>query len=107
MIALKQFQSLVLAFLAIPSAAISGEPAKPAPILDRLQRSEDVADAPLSMRSRARPPTNALAAWQKEFAAKLTTLLGPHPAPPMKWKTTVVSVKEFDDPSPRRAAADG
>src|SRR5262249_7647554 len=35
-------------------------------------------------------------AWQKEFAAKLKSLLGPH-APPAQWKTTVVSVKEFDD----------
>jgi dienelactone hydrolase len=71
----------------------AGEPAKPAPILDRLKR--DIADAPLSMRFKGTTADECVA-WQKEFAAKLTTLLGPH-APPVKWKTTVVTVKDFDD----------
>lgn len=35
-------------------------------------------------------------AWQKAFASKLKESLGPH-TPPMKWKATVVTVKEFDD----------
>ena len=35
-------------------------------------------------------------AWQKDFAAKLKTLLKPH-EPPTTWKTIVVSVKDFAD----------
>jgi dienelactone hydrolase len=34
--------------------------------------------------------------WQKDFALKLKTLLGPH-EPPTKWKTMVTSVKDLDD----------
>jgi dienelactone hydrolase len=69
------------------------EPAKLPSINDRLK--QDVADAPLSMRFKGATADDCLA-WQKDFAAKLKSLLGPH-APPTKWKTTVVSVKEFDD----------
>lgn len=55
----------------------------------------DVAAAPLAMRFKG-TTADECRAWQKEFAAKLKTLLGPH-APPAKWKATEVSVKKFDD----------
>src|ERR1017187_8826583 len=79
-----------LAFVPIISA---GEPAKLPSINDRLK--QDVADAPLSMRFKG-TTADECRAWQKDFAAKLKTLLGPH-TPPAKWKTIVVSVKDFDD----------
>lgn len=72
---------------------IAGEPTKVAPIGERLKK--DVADAPLSMRFKGTTADEARA-WQKDFTAKLKSLLGPH-TPPAKWKTTAVSVKEFDD----------
>jgi dienelactone hydrolase len=71
----------------------AGEPAKLPSINERLK--QDVADAPLAMRFKG-TTADECRAWQKDFGAKLKTLLGPH-APPSKWKTTVVSVKEFDD----------
>ncbi len=84
--------SMVLILLA-QCAVHAGGPAKVAPINERLKK--DVADAPLSLRFKGTTAEDCKA-WQKDFAAKLKTLLGPH-APPAKWKTTVVSVKEFDD----------
>ena len=72
---------------------LAGEPAKVPPINERLK--QDVAAAPLSMRFKGTTADDSHA-WQKDFTAKLKTLLGPH-TPPAKWQTTVVSVKEFDD----------
>ncbi len=71
----------------------AGEPAKLPSINDRLK--QDVAAAPLSMRFKG-ATADECRGWQKDFAAKLKTLLGPH-MPPAKWKMAVVSVKEFDD----------
>ena len=82
---------LVLLFL--PMMAHAGEPAKAPPINERLKK--DVAAAPLTMRFKG-TSADECRAWQQAFAAKLKVLLGPH-APPAKWTTTVVSVKEFDD----------
>lgn len=62
-------------------------------IIERLK--QDVVNAPLSMRFKA-TSADECNAWQKDFASKLRTLLGPH-TPPAKWKTTVVSIKELDD----------
>jgi dienelactone hydrolase len=66
--------------------------AKVPPVNERLK--QDVAAAPLSMRFKG-TTADECRAWQKEFAGKLKSLLGPH-APPAKWKTSVVSSKEFD-----------
>ena len=63
------------------------------PILERLKH--DVDAAPLSLRFQGGNADDCHA-WQKTFSAKLSALLGPH-APPTKWKTIVVSLKEFDD----------
>lgn len=63
------------------------------PVTDRLKK--EVADAPLSLRFKGTTADDARA-WQKDFAAQLRSLLGPH-LPPTKWKTTVVSVNEYDD----------
>ena len=81
------------AILLAPLALNAGEPAKIAPIAERLKH--DVENASLTMRFKGTTAEDCRA-WQKDFAAKLRTLLGPH-APPAKWKTTVVSVKEVDD----------
>jgi dienelactone hydrolase len=77
----------------MPFALHAGEPAKVSPINERLKT--DVENAALSMRFKG-TSADECRAWQKDFAAKLKTLLGPH-APPAKWQTQVVSVKEFDD----------
>jgi dienelactone hydrolase len=69
------------------------EPARAVPINDWLKQA--VADAPLSMRFKGTSADEACV-WQKEFAAKLNTLLGPH-APPAKWKTIVVQTWKLDD----------
>jgi dienelactone hydrolase len=71
----------------------AGEPTKLPPINERLRL--DVANAPLTMRFKG-TTADECRAWQKDFAAKLKTLLGSH-APPAKWKTVVQSIKEFDD----------
>jgi dienelactone hydrolase len=73
-----------------PIAQIGGQSL---PIHDRLKK--DVADAPLSLRFKG-STAEECRAWQKEFGAKLKSLLGPH-APPARWKTTEVSVKTLDD----------
>lgn len=77
----------------IPADCINAQTAKIPSINDRLK--QDAADAPLAMRFRG-TTADECHAWQKDFGAKLKVLLGPH-APPAMWKTTVVSVKEFDD----------
>ena len=71
----------------------AGEPPKLPSINERLK--QDVADAALSMRFKGTTADDCRV-WQKDFAAKLRTLLGRH-TPPAQWKTTIVSVKEFDD----------
>src|SRR4029077_15511780 len=71
----------------------AGETTKVPPNNDRLRL--DVEAAPLTMRFKGGTADDC-GIWQRDFAAKLKTLLGPH-TPPAKWKTTVVSVKEFDD----------
>src|SRR5688572_32988825 len=73
--------------------AQSSESAKLPPINERLKK--DVADASLAMRFKG-TSADECRAWQKEFAAKLKALLGPH-APPTQWKATVISTKELDD----------
>ncbi len=80
--------ALTLALL-LPAHAFG----QPAPINERLKK--DVADAALSLRFKGTTADDC-SAWQKEFAAKLKTLLGLH-APPANWKTLVVSVKDLDD----------
>jgi dienelactone hydrolase len=83
---------LVAIFVAVQTV-VASEPTKVPPINDRLKK--DVADAPLAMRFKGSSAEDCRI-WQKEFATKLNALLGPH-TPPAKWKTTVVSVKDFDD----------
>jgi len=83
----------ILATLLISGAAHAGGPAKAPTIGERLKK--DVANAPLSLCFKG-TTADECRAWQKEFTAKLKTLLGPH-APPAKWKTSTVSVKELDD----------
>lgn len=71
----------------------AGEPAKLPPINERLKKN--VGAAALSLRFKGTTADDCRA-WQKEFAAKLKTLLGPH-ASPASWKALVVSVKDLDD----------
>jgi dienelactone hydrolase len=84
---------LVLLLVASSVHPLAGEPPKLPSINERLK--QDVADAALSMRFKGTTADDCRV-WQKDFAAKLRTLLGPH-TPPAQWKTTVVSVKAFDD----------
>ena len=85
---------ILASLLALPMALHAGEPAKLPSINERLKL--DVASAsPLTLRFKGSTAEEAHA-WQKDFSAKLKSLLGPH-APPAKWKTEVISVKEFDD----------
>ena len=84
---------LVVVGLMFSLGAHAGEPTKLPPINERLKH--DVENAPLTMRFKGASADDCRA-WQKDFAARLRTLLGRH-TPPAQWKTTVVSVKEFDD----------
>ncbi len=77
----------------IQTSIHAGEPAKAPPIGERLKA--DIAAAPLTMQFKGETADDCKA-WQKEFSAKLKTLLGPH-APPAKWKTIVVKSTELDD----------
>jgi dienelactone hydrolase len=52
-------------------------------------------EAPLALEFRARTEAECRA-WQKEFAAKLRSLLGPH-LPPTDWKTEVERTVELKD----------
>ncbi|HZZ77714.1 MAG TPA: alpha/beta hydrolase family protein [Gemmataceae bacterium] len=83
----------VILTLTVASSAFGGEPAKAPSINERLKA--DVDAAPLSLRFKGTTADDCKA-WQNEFAAKLRSLLGPH-APPAKWQTQIVSIKEFDD----------
>ena len=69
------------------------DPAKPGAINERLKQEVD--NAPLTMRFKG-TTADECRAWQKGFTSKLKALLGPH-TPPAKWKTSLISVKEFDD----------
>lgn len=62
-------------------------------INERLKAEVDA--AALAMRFKG-TSADECRAWQKDFTAKLKALLGPH-APPAKWQTEQISVKEFDD----------
>lgn len=86
-------RKLAIFLLAIPIHVHAGEKTKAPPINERLKL--DVKDAALSMRFKG-GTADECNAWQRDFTAKLKTLLGPH-TPPAKWKTTIVSVKDFDD----------
>lgn len=85
----------VLSVLLLSPLAVCQDknPDKPVPIRDWLLRS--VEDAPLSMRFQG-ANANECRAWQKEFAGKLRTLLGPH-LPPTQWKSIVRNTTELDD----------
>lgn len=72
--------SALLPFLPAIAAAQS------LPINDRLK--QDVASAPLSLRFKG-TTADECRAWQREFSAKLKSLLGPH-TPPATWKATEV-----------------
>jgi len=72
---------------------LCGQSSKIPSLNDRLK--QDVVAAPLSMRFKG-TTSDDCRTWQKDFAAKLKSLLGPH-TPPTVWKPTTVSVKEFDD----------
>jgi dienelactone hydrolase len=89
---MRTFLSALVAIL-VPLAFHAGEPAKVPPINERLKA--EVENAALAMRFKGTSADDCRA-WQKDFSAKLKALLGPH-APPAKWQTQVVSVKEFDD----------
>jgi len=54
-----------------------------------------VAAAPLKMQFRG-STADELAAWQREFGAKLSGLIGPH-MPPKAWTVKVLSTREFPD----------
>ena len=71
--------------LFVITAIPAGEPEKVPPISERLKA--EVANAPLALRFKG-TTADECRAWQKDFTAKLKTLLGPH-APPAKWNTTV------------------
>lgn len=66
------------------------------PALDTLARlRREMDEAPLAMRFTG-TTADECRAWQKEFAAKLRSLLGPF-ASPARWQTTVQKTAEFDD----------
>ncbi len=86
------------AMMSLPAALASDEESSPA-ALDAdawIRRQAD--KAPLALTFRVRTAEECRA-WQKEFAAKLRSLLGPH-APPAKWKT--VRQRAVDLPDHRR-----
>lgn len=86
------------AMMSLPAALASDEESSPA-ALDAdawIRRQADKAPLALTFRGRTAEECRA---WQKEFAAKLRSLLGPH-APPAKWKT--VRQRAVDLPDHRR-----
>jgi len=75
------------------SAARAQDAPRVAPIDERIRQLAE--DAPLKLAFTGKT-ADECRAWQKEFAAKLRTLLGPH-QPPKEWKTTVERVVELRD----------
>jgi len=75
------------------SAARAQDAPRVAPIDERIRQNAE--DAPLKLAFTGKT-ADECRAWQKEFAAKLRSLLGPH-QPPKEWKTTVERVVELKD----------
>src|ERR1041385_7906256 len=72
----------VVAIAIIAASAPAGELSKTKSITERLRN--DVAAAPLSMRFNG-VTAEECRSWQKTFAVKLKSLLGPH-TPPSRWQ---------------------
>jgi dienelactone hydrolase len=85
---------LILASALMAAGTVSGQDAPRVPSVDE-QIRKLAADAPLKLEFRGQT-ADECRAWQKEFAAKLRTQLGPH-QPPKEWKTTVERVVELKD----------
>lgn len=69
------------------------EPLRVPTIDERIRKLAE--DAPLALEFRG-STAEECRCWQKEFAAKLRALLGPH-QPPAKWKTTIERTVELKD----------
>jgi dienelactone hydrolase len=82
----------------MPAALASDEESSSAPVDADAWIRRQADKAPLALKFRSRTAEECRA-WQKEFAAKLRSLLGPH-APPVKWKT--VLQRGVDLPDHRR-----
>jgi dienelactone hydrolase len=84
----------LLPFLALGAAvAVAEEPKRPPTVDERIR--DEAKNAPLALRFRG-TTADECRAWQKEFAAKLRTALGPYD-PPKQWKVTAVRKVEHDD----------
>jgi dienelactone hydrolase len=75
------------------SVAHGQDPPPVPPIDERIRQLAD--DAPLKLTFTGKS-ADECRAWQKEFAAKLRSLLGPH-QPPKVWKTSVERLVELKD----------
>jgi dienelactone hydrolase len=78
----------------LPAAAFCGEEAPRVPTTDEELRKL-AEEAPLALTFRGKTAEECRQ-WQKEFAAKLRVLLGPH-QPPAKWNTDVERTVELKD----------
>ena len=74
-----------------PAAQAATEPLPT--VNEEIRRALDA--APLAMQFRGTTPEE-LAAWQREFGAKLRELIGPH-TPPKQWRVKTLGVREFSD----------
>jgi dienelactone hydrolase len=76
-----------------PHPGTAAEAPRPESIDEWIRRQAD--RAPLAMTFRGRTAEDCRK-WQRDFAAKLRSLLGPH-APPTKWKTVSRRAADLDD----------
>jgi hypothetical protein len=83
----------LFAALGVTVVAFAEEPKKPPTADERIR--EEAKNAPLELRFRG-TTAEECRAWQKEFAGKLRTALGPYD-PPKQWKVTSVRKVEHDD----------
>lgn len=83
------------AMLSMSAAPAWDEESSPAPVDADAWIRRQADKAPLALTFRGRTAEECRA-WQKEFGAKLRSLLGPH-APPAKWKTLLQRAVDLTD----------
>ena len=90
-----QLVALVVASLSLAVHAQTpvGPPAKIPTVDEEIQKA--ALEATLRMEFHGATPAD-LSTWQKEFSAKLNTLIGPH-IPPQHWHATLLSTKDLGD----------
>lgn len=84
---------IILCSLVAGRGSLAEGPSPPPTVNQEILRTLDA--VPLKMQFRGTTPEE-LAAWQREFRAKLETLVGPH-APPKTWKAKTLSMRELPD----------